>query len=56
MTDFKKLKNTKIAEISERFTMNMKPIRTAKDHKDALAEISKLMASDPDIGTPKGKR
>jgi len=56
LTDFKKLKNTKIAEISERFTMNMKPIRTAKDHKDALAEISKLMASDPDIGTPKGER
>jgi HTH-type transcriptional regulator/antitoxin HigA len=56
LTDFKKLENTKIAEISERFTMNMKPIRTAKDHKDALAEISKLMASDPDIGTPKGER
>ena len=56
MTDFKKLKNTKITEISERFTMNMKPIRTAKDHKDALAEISKLMASDPDIDTLKGKR
>jgi len=36
--------------------MNMKPIRTAKNHKDALAEISKLMASDPDIGTPKGDR
>ena len=34
----------------------MKPIRTAKNHKDALAEISKLMASDPDIGTPKGER
>ncbi len=36
--------------------MNMKSIRTAKDHKDALAEIFKLMASDPDIGTPKGER
>ena len=36
--------------------MNMKPIRTAKDHKDALAEISKLMASDPHIGTLKGDR
>ena len=36
--------------------MNMKHIRTAKDHKDALAEISKLMSSDPDIGTPKGER
>ena len=36
--------------------MNIKPVRTAKDHKAALAEISKLMASDPDIGTPKGDR
>lgn len=36
--------------------MNIKPIRTAKDHKAALAEISKLMGSDPDIGTPKGDR
>ena len=36
--------------------MNIKPVRTAKDHKAALAEISKLMASDPDTGTPKGDR
>ncbi len=36
--------------------MNIKPIRTAEDHKAALAEISKLMVSDPDIGTPKGDR
>ena len=36
--------------------MNIKPIRTAKDHKAALAEISKLMGTDPDIGTPKGDR
>jgi len=36
--------------------MNIKPIRTAKDHKAALAEISKLMERDPDIGTPKGDR
>ena len=36
--------------------MNIKPIRTAKDHKAALAEISKLMKTDPDIGTPKGDR
>ena len=36
--------------------MNIKPIRTAKDHKAALVEISKLMESDPDIGTPKGDR
>ena len=36
--------------------MNIKPIRTAKDHKVVLAEISKLMETDPDIGTPKGDR
>ena len=36
--------------------MNIKPIRTAKDHKAALAEISKLMGTDPDIGSPKGDR
>ena len=36
--------------------MNIKPIRTAEDHKATLAEISKLMESDPDIGTPKGDR
>jgi len=36
--------------------MNMKPIRTAKDQKDALAEISKLKASDRSIGTPKDER
>ena len=36
--------------------MNIKPIRTAKDLKAALAEVSKLMESDPDIGTPKGDR
>ena len=40
----------------EGVTMNIKPIRTAKDHKAALAEISKLMETDPDIGTPKGDR
>ena len=36
--------------------MNIKPVRTAKDHKAALAGISKLMDTDPDIGTPKGDR
>jgi len=36
--------------------MNIKPIRTAKDHKAALAEISKLMEADPGTGTPKGDR
>ena len=36
--------------------MNIKPIRTAKDHKAALTEVSKLMETDPDVGTPKGDR
>ena len=36
--------------------MNIKPVRTAKDHKAALAEISKLLETDPNIGTPKGDR
>jgi len=36
--------------------MNIKPIRSEQDHKAALAEISKLMETDPDIGTPKGDR
>jgi HTH-type transcriptional regulator/antitoxin HigA len=36
--------------------MIIKPIRSAKDHKAALADISKLMVSDPAIGTPKGDR
>ena len=36
--------------------MIIKPIRTAKDHKAALADISKLIVSDPAIGTPKGDR
>lgn len=36
--------------------MNIKPIRTAKDHKAALAEVSILMKADPDIGSPKGDR
>ena len=36
--------------------MNIKPVRTAKDHNAALAEVSKLMETDPDIDTPKGNR
>ena len=32
--------------------MSIKPIRTQAENKDALAEISKLMAHDPAIGTP----
>ena len=36
--------------------MKIKPIRTPEDHAQALHEISKLMESDPAIGTPKGDR
>lgn len=36
--------------------MNIKPIRTEADNRAALAEISKLMARDPVIGTPAGDR
>jgi virulence-associated protein VagC len=36
--------------------MNIRPIRTESDRKDALLEIAALMASDPAPGTPKGDR
>ncbi|NYT25524.1 transcriptional regulator [Alcaligenaceae bacterium] len=36
--------------------MDIRPIRTETDHKAALKEISRLMESDPDIGTPDGDR
>ena len=36
--------------------MNIRPIRTDADHKAALAEVSSLMAADPELGTPKGDR
>ncbi len=36
--------------------MEIKPIRTEADNRAALAEISKLMASDPELGTPDGDR
>ena len=36
--------------------MNIKPIRTEADNRAALAEISKLMARDPAMGTPVGDR
>ena len=36
--------------------MNIKPIRTQADNRAALAEISKLMARDPAMGTPVGDR
>ena len=34
----------------------MKPIRTQKDHGDAVAEISALMAVDPEPGTEESDR
>ena len=36
--------------------MEIKPIRTEADNRAALAEISRLMASDPELGTPDGDR
>jgi HTH-type transcriptional regulator/antitoxin HigA len=36
--------------------MNIKPLRTAKDHGAALKEISKLMDLNPALGSPKGDR
>lgn len=36
--------------------MDIRPIRTEADHQAALREISALMESDPDLGTPEGDR
>ncbi|MFN9805153.1 MAG: type II toxin-antitoxin system HigA family antitoxin [Betaproteobacteria bacterium] len=36
--------------------MDIQPIRTEVDYKAALRQISTLMASDPDPGTPEGDR
>ena len=36
--------------------MNIHPVRTKADYKAALKEISALMESDPDLGTPRGDR
>ena len=36
--------------------MEIRPIRTDADNEAALAEISKLMKSDPELGTPDGDR
>jgi|YelNatPaOPRAMG01_1025707.scaffolds.fasta_scaffold34516_3 HTH-type transcriptional regulator/antitoxin HigA len=36
--------------------MDIRPIRTEADYKDTLKEISALMESDPDPGTPEGER
>lgn len=36
--------------------MDIHPIHTQVDYKAALKEISALMESDPDLGTPEGDR
>jgi HTH-type transcriptional regulator/antitoxin HigA len=36
--------------------MEIRPIRTEADYKAALKEVSRLMESDPDLGTPDGDR
>ena len=36
--------------------MDIRPIHTEADYKSALKEISALMDSDPDLGTPEGNR
>ncbi|HSV60365.1 MAG TPA: transcriptional regulator [Variovorax sp.] len=36
--------------------MEINPIRTVKDYKAALKQISALMPSDPALGTPEGDR
>jgi HTH-type transcriptional regulator / antitoxin HigA len=36
--------------------MNIRPIKNKADHAAALKSISKLMASDPALDTPKGDR
>lgn len=36
--------------------MNIRPIHTEAAYKEALREISRLMESDPELGTPDGDR
>ncbi|MEY4711872.1 MAG: hypothetical protein RIS88_1322 [Pseudomonadota bacterium] len=36
--------------------MEIRPVRTKTDYKAALKEISILMESDPELGTPEGDR
>lgn len=36
--------------------MDIRPIHTEADYKATLKEISDLMESDPDLGTPEGDR
>jgi HTH-type transcriptional regulator/antitoxin HigA len=36
--------------------MEIRPIRTEADYKSALKEVSELMQTDPELGTPEGDR
>ncbi|KAK51001.1 toxin-antitoxin system, antitoxin component, Xre domain protein [Bordetella bronchiseptica CA90 BB1334] len=36
--------------------MEIHPVRTEADYKSALKEISRLVESDPELGTPDGDR
>ncbi len=36
--------------------MDIRPIHTDADYKSTLREISRLMESDPELGTPEGDR
>ena len=36
--------------------MDIQPIRTEADYKAALRQVSALMESDPELGTPEGDR
>lgn len=36
--------------------MEIYPIRTEKDYKAALKEVSRLVELDPDVNTPEGDR
>jgi len=36
--------------------MRIRPIRTDADYRKTLKEISRLMRSDPELGTPEGDR
>ena len=36
--------------------MEIRPVRTEADYKATLKEVSRLMESDPDLGTPDGDR
>lgn len=36
--------------------MEIRPVHTEADYRSALKEISRLMESDPDLGTPEGDR